>query len=70
MLRPALRVAVVVETGHHKSSGVVFHSGGCCGLNLLEGLTSYNSQHVKWMFHAGTAAEWLECRRDGRIVMR
>jgi hypothetical protein len=47
-------MVALVETERHKTSAVVFHSGGCCGLNLLRGLTSYNSQHVKWMFHSGT----------------
>jgi len=60
----------LVETGDHKSGGVVFHGVRYGGLNLLDGLTSYNSEHVKWMFHGGTGATWLECRRNGRIVMR
>ena len=38
-----LQVAVVVETGDHKSGEGVFH--GCCdgGLNLLDGITSHNT---------------------------
>jgi len=35
MLRPDLQVAVLVETGHHKSSAGVFHSVRRSGLNLL-----------------------------------
>jgi len=31
-----LYIAVLVETDDHKSGDGVFHSGGCCGLNLLE----------------------------------
>jgi hypothetical protein len=31
-----LHIAVTVETERHKSSAVVFHGSGCCGLNLLE----------------------------------
>jgi hypothetical protein len=61
-------MVALVETGHHKSSASVFHGVRYGGLNLLRGLTSYNSQHVKWMFHGGSscgvAAEWL--RRGGR----
>jgi hypothetical protein len=65
-----LYMVALVETEHHKRSAVVFHGVRYGGLNLLRGLTSYNSQHLKWMLHAGTAAEWLECRRNGRIVIR
>ncbi len=49
-----LHMVALVETGHHKSSASVFHGVRYGGLNLLRGLTSYNSQHVKWMFHSGT----------------
>jgi hypothetical protein len=31
-----LHMVALVETERHKTSAVVFHSGGCCGLNLLE----------------------------------
>jgi hypothetical protein len=51
---PALPyVVALVETEHHKSGADVFHGVRYGGLNLLEGLTSYNSQHLKWMFHSG-----------------
>ncbi len=48
-----LHMVALVETEHHKSSAVVFHGVRYGGLNLLRGLTSYNSQHLKWMFHSG-----------------